>query len=619
MSFLYPAWLAALVIVPVLIIATVLVRRNKTRIWEAFVSKKHQNELVTKNKPLKFWLSLGFSCIGLSCIIIAMARPHSGESVSREKIESRNILIAVDTSLSMLCEDVQPNRLSSGVGFAVNLISELPNDHFGVMAYAGTPNVITSFSIDHPSIIEELGQLSPQSTHIAGSNLTDTLHKGISTLKQAGKQANALVLITDGSEKLEEIKEIISIAREAYVQIFTIGVGTNAGGTIPVNGEPHRDTKRNVVITKLQDSILRQLASETTGIYTHINSQPELAITEAIQKMNYYEKQGREVQIPNELYQWFLAPGLLFLFVGSFIKVNFKSSFPNIFTFIIFSIFAFQSESIAQETSWAETIKTEYHQRPALIKSGYNALTNKDYETAITDLTEARAGTTGTQHAQLSLAIAQAAYRQKNYTLASKEYSQALRSPKAEVQSTAQYNLANTLLRKETQDFNLLPKENLTDYFIKQLKTKKLTEQKLKNIQTGLTNASTHYNDLLKTKPNHRSAKANNNTAQNIIKAIDNAIKVRSERKKKAEKEKKSNEQKDKQKSEDKKETKDKKESEDKKGSEDKKEPENKQKSYSSEFSNKEEALNFLKKHSDKRKKPPSNIKRYYKRPTIDW
>jgi len=271
MSFLYPAWLACLITVPVILLLTILVRRNKTRVWERFVSKKHHDELVTRNSPKPFWSSLGLSCLGLTFIIIAMARPYSGVSTSRAKIESRNILIAMDTSLSMLCEDIQPNRLSSGVSFAINLISALPDDHIGVMAYAGTPNVITSFSIDHPSIIEELGQLGPQSTHIAGSNLTDALYKGINTLKRTGKQANAIILITDGSETLAEIKEIITIAKESYIQIFSIGVGTTAGGTIPINGEPHRDTAGNTVITKLQDGVLKQLANETNGIYTHIN------------------------------------------------------------------------------------------------------------------------------------------------------------------------------------------------------------------------------------------------------------------------------------------------------------------------------------------------------------
>jgi len=438
MSFLYPVWLACLVVIPILILVTLLVRKNRRRIWEAFVSKKHQDQLVTKNKPLDFWLSLGLSCLGLTCIIIAMARPYAGESLSREKIESRNILIAMDTSLSMLCEDVQPNRLSSGISFAVNLISSLPDEHIGVMAYAGTPNVITSFSIDHPSILEELGQLGPQSTHLAGSNLTDALYKGINTLKRTGKQANALVLITDGSDPLEKMQEIIDIAKKSYIQIFTIGVGTEAGDVIPINGQAHRDRRGNTVVTKLQDNVLRQLASGTNGIYTHINTQPELAITEAIQRMNHYEKQGREVQIPNELYQWFLAPGILFLIIGAMVKAKIKSSFPTFTSAIALLLLGLPSEILAQETSLLESIKTEYHQRPSLLRSGYQALAQKDYEAAITDLTEARIGTQGEQYNKLSLSIAQAAYRTKNYDLASKEYSQALTSTDPNIQSIAQ-------------------------------------------------------------------------------------------------------------------------------------------------------------------------------------
>ena len=220
MSFLYPAWFATLIIIPLFILAVIIMRRNRAKIWSAFVSSQHKSELVKQNKPLRFWIAFACSLLGLICLIIAISRPYSGNSVSRDKIQSRNILIAMDTSLSMLCEDVQPNRLSSGVAFAVNLIGALPDDHIGIMAFAGSPNVITSLSIDHPSIIEELGHLGPGSAHIAGSNLKDALYEGINTLKRAGKQANGLILITDGTETLDEIDEITGIAKESYVQIW---------------------------------------------------------------------------------------------------------------------------------------------------------------------------------------------------------------------------------------------------------------------------------------------------------------------------------------------------------------------------------------------------------------
>ncbi|MGJ8655066.1 MAG: VWA domain-containing protein [Akkermansiaceae bacterium] len=693
MSFLYPAWFAALIIIPLILLAAIIMRRNRTKVWSAFVSHQHRSELVTQDKPIRFWIALACSLLGLACIIIAMSRPYAGKSVSREKIQSRNILIAMDTSLSMLCEDVQPNRLSSGVAFAVNLIDSLPDDHIGIMAFAGSPNVITSLSIDHPSIIEELAHLGPGSAHIAGSNLKDALYLGINTLKRAGKQANALVLITDGSETLDEIDEITSIAKESYVQIFTIGVGTTAGGTIPVNGEPHRDTQQKVVITKLQDNVLRQLARDTSGAYTHINTQPEKAIAEAIQSMNQYEKQGREVEIPRELYQWFLAPGIFLLILSALLNTRFKSSIPAI---LLVSFFTTSSPSRADESSWLNVMNTEYLTRPAQIKAGYSALNQKQYLQALGHLTIARNGTKGDQHAKLSLSIAQAAYRLGEYGIATQEYSQALVSSEPKIQNMAQYNLANTLYKQHTAKLNVPAEQSLPHYLEDQIRNAKLTNASLDNIEEGLGNAVTHYSDLLNLNPNHTSAKSNKQASEQVIKAIKDARKKIAEEKKQQQKQEKEDpkekepepENKDDKKQGDQpKQNPDKNEQGDQKGDqkEDQKGPENKQDENSNnkdpenktnpgegekgdqgdrppeqksppkeeqpedngepekenqnnqdtnqpqnnqntpdsenpaEFNSKKEALDFLKKHSDTRKKPLTNRRGYYNRPAIDW
>jgi len=681
MSFLYPVWFATLIIIPLLILAVIIMRRNRAKVWSAFVANQHKSELVTQNKPLRFWIAFAVALIGLICLIIACTRPYAGKSISREKIQSRNILIAMDTSLSMLCEDVQPNRLSSGITFAVNLITALPDDHFGIMAYAGSPNVITSLSIDHPSIIEELGHLGPGSAHIAGSNLKNALYEGINTLKRAGKQANALILITDGTETLDEIDEITSIARESYVQIFTIGVGTSAGGTIPVNGQPHRDRQRRVVITKLQDKILRQLASDTSGVYTSINTQPEEAIADAIQSMTKFEQEGREIQIPKELYQWFLAPGILLLLLSTLLTTRFKSSFPAL---IIVSFFTTLSDSKADETSWTDEVTVKYLDRPTQIQSGYTALEKKDYNVAIKYLNHARAGTEGDTYAKLSLAIAQAAYRLSDYPLASQAFSQALVTSQPEIQNISQYNLANTLYKQHTADLIVPAEQNLNSYLEEKIRSGEFTDSSLDNMIKGLGNAVIHYSDLLKIKPQHAPAESNRKSTEQVIKAIKEARRtIAEEKKKEQEKEDQEEKEQEKQKNKNpdpKEKPKEKPKPEDNPGDtpenggkpkptdkpnpggeskpegkqkregdpqsegepkpsdesppqpgegesdqpseqDDPKDPGNKISNTDkpASFNNKQDALDFLKKHSDTRKKPLTNRRGYYNRPAIDW
>ena len=693
MSFFYPAWLAVLVLVPFLILVVIITRKNKAKIWAAFVSSQHQTNLVTKYNPLKFWLSLSFSLLGISCIIIAVSRPYAGKSITREKIQSRNILIAMDTSLSMLCEDVHPNRLSSGVTFAVNLIDSLPNDHFGIMAYAGSPNVITSFTIDHPSIKAELANLGPRSTHIAGSNLTDALYEGISTLRQVGKQANALILITDGTENLAEINEIIAIAKTSYVQIFTIGVGSLSGGSIPINNQLHRDTQGNVVITKLHEEVLRQLARDTSGVYTHISTQPEEAIANAVHSMSQFEKQGRAIEIPRELYQWFLAPGIFLLLLSALLNTKFKSTYPT--ALLLLTFFHLSSDLSADETRWIDNISNKYLSNPAKIQAGYKALENKKYQDAINHLSDARVNSQDNAFATLSLAIAQAAYRLGDYELAIKEYSQALASSNTKIQNKAQYNLANSLFKKHTSKLNLPNEGELTQLLEDKIRSRELTNNTLDEVERGLKNAITHYSDTLILQDNQIAAKANIKITEQIVQAIHQARKTatKSQQEEKPEENqedsdnnndsdknkaddsdqheknqpndqnketpeesqpdkkdnqqgqvdkpgKDSNEQPDSNKKQDtnnpeKKETPDKSsdhnqqqptkqspnDSEETSPDQEQQSPtqEPQEENSPSEFKNKKEALEFLKKHADSRKRPPTNRRNYFKRPTIDW
>ena len=456
------------------------------------------------------------------------------------------------------------------------------------------------------------------------------------------------------------------------MQIFTIGIGTKAGSNIPINGQPHRDTQGNVVITKLQDSILRQLARDTSGIYTHINTEPEKAVAQAIQSMNQYEKQGREIEIPRELYQWFLAPGIILLILSALINTRFKSSIP---TLLCLTFFTTSSPSQADDSSWINTMSTEYLTRPAQIKAGYSALQKKQYQEAIDNLTTAKTGTQGDQHAKLSLAIAQAAYCLNQYDLATQEYSQALLSTDPQIQSISQYNLANTLYKKHTATLNVPAEQTLTQYLENQIRNAKLTNTQLDNIEEGLANALTHYTDLLNITPDNNSAKSNKQATQQVIQAIKDARKKFPQQKKKQpdqdkeDPQKKESETNKKQNNNDKKqsdqpkkepnknqqgdqngdqkegqqgpEKKDKpddnnkgdhspqpkeepndgdQEKQDQKANQPKNNDNNSDSEKPSKFNNKKEALDFLKKHSDTSKKPLTNRRGYYpRRPTIDW
>ncbi|MFT5883169.1 MAG: Ca-activated chloride channel family protein, partial [Crocinitomicaceae bacterium] len=106
MHFLTPEWLYALILIPLLAILAILARRSQTRAWKSLVATRLAEMLINKAPAARRWIALTLALLSFACIIVALARPYQGEHEIRDKIQSRNILIAVDTSKSMLCKDV---------------------------------------------------------------------------------------------------------------------------------------------------------------------------------------------------------------------------------------------------------------------------------------------------------------------------------------------------------------------------------------------------------------------------------------------------------------------------------------------------------------------------------
>jgi len=307
MNFLYPEWFYALCLIPVILVTAMFVRSRRSESWKKLVGERHQQKLVTKSSSFKHWISFSCSLIALIGFIIAMTRPYQGKTEVRDKVQTRNVIIAIDCSLSMLCEDgdsAGTDRLSTAKIVANKLIDALPNEHIGVMAFAGSANMISSITIDHLSVKTAINQIDHNSAHTPGSNFTESVEKGIHSLKRAGKHSNALIFISDGTEEKIDIPSLAQEAKEASVQIFSVGIGSTYGGIIPINQGndttiAHRDQYGREVVTKLNDDPLRQLAAATSGKYSHASKADQMIAT-AVNNMDQFEQEGRSREVPHE-------------------------------------------------------------------------------------------------------------------------------------------------------------------------------------------------------------------------------------------------------------------------------------------------------------------------------
>lgn len=318
MSFLAPNWLYLLLLVPLLVTTAIILRLKSQKNIQKFITSDHyQKQLIHTKRKSHYWISISLFFTGLTLLIIATARPYKGKTKTLEKIHSRNILLAIDTSLSMLCEDILPNRLKAAHGLAQTIVNNFPNDRIAVMPFAGQPKILTPLSIDHESVKLVIKNLDVRAAPLRGSDLTLAIEEGIESLRQSGEQANTLIILTDGAESDLPIKKLAQQAKKAQVQIITIGIGTPAGGYIPFNGKNHKDITGRPVITKLEIDSLKQLSNTTNNLYLDIQLGEKNIIQAIKESIQSSETENRESLVVNELYQWFIAPAILLMLTAT--------------------------------------------------------------------------------------------------------------------------------------------------------------------------------------------------------------------------------------------------------------------------------------------------------------
>ncbi|MBX3736500.1 MAG: VWA domain-containing protein [Candidatus Didemnitutus sp.] len=255
---------------------------------------------------------------GLALCIIALARPQWG--VIEEKVfdQSREVLIAVDLSRSMLAQDVKPSRLDRSKLLITSLLDGLKGERVGLVLFAGTAFLQSPLSADYEILREFLPALKPDFLPEGGSNYKAMLE----TSMQAFGTSTAdryLIILSDGESTEDGWKELGEQLKTKGIRVISLGVGTTQGSFIPDgSGGFVKDDRGAVVLSRLNSSTLQDLAQTTGGAYTDASAwidMPSLLkkTVEAGKKGEFSEKNtARKI----ERFQWFLAPGLLLLFIS---------------------------------------------------------------------------------------------------------------------------------------------------------------------------------------------------------------------------------------------------------------------------------------------------------------
>ena len=268
MSFGAPQWFWALAVLPLLI--GLYIRGERRSAWQLreFVSPRLLPQLAGNVDRVRRAIRFGFVLLALTLAITALAKPRWGYIYEDVKRHGLDLLFAIDTSRSMLSNDVAPNRLERVKLAAQDLITELQGDRAGLIAFAGRAFLQAPLTIDYDAAVESINDLDTKTIPEGGTNISEAIALAVQTFGKSAMGNRALIIFTDGEELSGDAVKEAKKAEEAGVKIFTIGVGTIQGSLIPLEQEGGfvKDAKGEVHKSKLDENRLREIAQATGGI-----------------------------------------------------------------------------------------------------------------------------------------------------------------------------------------------------------------------------------------------------------------------------------------------------------------------------------------------------------------
>ena len=526
MSFISSGWLALYILIPIIMIGAILVHTRRNKAWKSIVAPRLQKRLVREGSQIKTWLSIASALLGAALLITALARPYKGVTRTVETISSRNIIIAIDTSRSMLVRDGSPDRMTAAKAISLEMIESFPEDRIGVIAFSGLPLLMAPLTVDHAAVQETISQLDTDVIPSGGSNISQAIMLANKTFEKTNQSANAIIIISDGEDLSPEANLAAQAIRDAEIKVCTIGVGSTDGGIIPdyrTRDGKFRDYRGRTVHSKLIPEALEKIASIGNGSYLAGSSGADRVIKRALSSINAEEGDNVESSVPNERYEWFLIPAILCLLLSVVLRAHFfkpslsKLTQQNALSAVFIILGALMSYNTASANNHIETAKKAYQ--------------SNDYQAALDAFGKAVKESPKNQHSAIAFSQGSSAYRLKEWELASNYFSRALFDEKKSLQQEAHYNLANSLFYSGQKTLNPedsaqdpqsntspqpvpqpTPKSQLNNAALNDIQKSDSTQQKINDMGKVISlweDSISHYEATLKLSPEHKNAEAN--------------------------------------------------------------------------------------------------------------
>ena len=315
--FANPQYFWLLLLVPLVPVLYGILRVLRLKRIRAFGDESLVRSLMPSWSGAKGWVRVILWSLAFMCFVLGLARPQMGAKLKEHEAKGAEIMICLDVSNSMLARDYSPSRLDRAKLAISRVVDRLQGDRIGLIIFAGSSFVQLPITTDYVSAKMFLGNIDTGSMPMQGTAIGDAILTAAKSFSAQSEKSRAIIIITDGENHEDDAVEAARQAASLGIKVYTIGVGSLRGEPIPMNGELLKDSQGNIVVTRLDENTLRQIASEGGGAYVHAGNE-EFGLTpiiEDIKKMEEEKYNSIIFEDFDEQFMYFFAAALALLVI----------------------------------------------------------------------------------------------------------------------------------------------------------------------------------------------------------------------------------------------------------------------------------------------------------------
>lgn len=490
LKFEHPEYLWLLLIIPLLAAGFAFLNLWQKKQRFLFAGEELFLQLAPAASLTKKIVKQALFLLIIAGLLIALANPLVGTRLEEVKREGIDLFVVMDVSLSMKCEDIRPSRLEKAKRDISDLLKKLSGDRVGLIVFAGEAFVQFPLTSDYSAADLFLSAIDVDAVPLPGTMIGSGIELALKSFSQDAPTQKAVVVVSDGENTEGDVLGAVEDAKKAGVRVYAVGMGTPEGGPIPVldqNGnrtDYKHDQSGNIVLTKLDESMLQQVASSSGGTY-HRGTSAGNEIDDVFKELGSLQKVqfgSKQVAGYESRYQYPLGFAILMIIIGLLLSdrrgkifARLKRFIPG-FAAILFLVLCAASPVRSQSVH-------------ALVRDGNDAYEKGKYEDAEVGYKKALEKDSKSKEAHFDLGDAY--YKEKRYDESAREYgnsASAMTDTREQAQSL--YNIGNTLYQQNRYEdaagayrksLRLNPKDDDTRYNLLMSQAKIKDQQNKKN------------------------------------------------------------------------------------------------------------------------------------------